>query len=94
MLLGVWLLLDLFFVVREVKIVSESMLVDRMRGLSLVCIASDAVSLVERVSSVIFGLLENGSLVLTILLVMMQHVLFFFGNQETILRFTLLMLGK
>ena len=87
-------MLDLFFVAREVKIISESMLIDRTRALSLICIASDAVSLVERVPSIVFGLLDNGSLVLTILLVVMQHVLFFFGNQEPILRFAMFMFGK
>jgi hypothetical protein len=79
-ILGVWLGLKLFFVAGKVKIISEGTLIDRMRALSLVRNAGDCVSLIKRVSSIVFGRLEDGCLILTILFVMMQHVLLLFRN--------------
>ncbi len=77
-----------FSLVWEIKIISQVIVINGVIGLPffLGFIEGEIVSLIEGISSIVFGLFEDRGLVIFILLVVMQHVFLFLRNQEAILQ--------
>lgn len=83
-----WNVLTLILPIGEIKVISEVIVINRMRNFPLLfgLIERQMISLVKGVSPVVLGFFEHGRFIILVLLIMMKHVLLLLRNEEPILQ--------